>query len=434
MIGLADCNSFYASCERVFRPDLTGRPIAVLSNNDGCVVAMSPEAKALRIRRGVPYFQVRGELAAAGAAVFSSNYTLYQSLSDRVMHILRQYCPGVEVYSIDEAFIMPPQSAGIQALGRFGGKIRKTVLQSTGIPVSIGFAGTKTLAKIANKAAKKGVSVSASSTAKLPEGVFVLEPGVEEEMLRRTPAADLWGIGSRKGRFLLQHGIRSAWDLRNADDAWVKKHLTIMTLRTVWELRGMPSIEEENAGEPRKGILSSRAFSSCITELSQLKEAAASYAAKAADKLWKQHSTAGTVTVFIVSRRFRTEQVYRNSITKTLRPPSSYLPDITAAAAAGIEEIYRPGWEYEKVGVYLGDIDRWETKQMDLFPDMDGRKSAEEQERRQAVAEKAAAIRSRCGSSALYCLQAGTEHVWDMRREYLSPRYTTSWKELPPVF
>ncbi|MCF7946257.1 MAG: Y-family DNA polymerase [Spirochaetia bacterium] len=417
MVGLVDCNSFYASCERVFRPDLRNRPIAVLSNNDGCIVAMSSEAKSLGIRRGTPYFQVKADLAAVNAAVFSSNYTLYQSLSNRVMRILSENCEGVEEYSIDEAFITASLTG--KQLKAFAAELRSIICRDTGIPVSIGFGRTKTLAKTANKWAKKAAD---------GDGVCILKEEMEEAVLRKIRAVDIWGIGPRKGRFLLQHGIVSAWDLRQAPSSWVKKHLTVVTLRTVWELQGFPSIDAEVPDEPKKGILSSRGFSRTVSDIESLREAAASYTAQAVDKLMRQQSTAGSITVFIQTRRHAEEKLYRNSITFAVDPPSSYLPDLTKLAVQGIESLYRKGYAYAKVGVFLNDIDIWHGKQRSLFED-----DNKTQQRKHRAAETAMDIRERYGKGGLYCLQTGMGREWQMKQDLLSPKYTTSWEDIPLV-
>ncbi len=410
MIGLVDCNSFYASCEKLFRPDLYRRPVVVLSNNDGCIVAMSPEAKALGIRRGVPYFQVRSDLQLYDAAVFSSNYALYQSISNRVMDLLEELFPCVEVYSIDEAFVHLPD-AGAEA-GAAVQQAKKEVDRCVGIPVSIGVGRTKTLAKIANRYAKLS-------------GCFVLHPEMEQEALQSIPVADVWGIGPRKGRFLLRRGIRTAWDLRGASEYWIKKHLTIVTLRTLWELQGKPSVADEVPCSPKKGILSSQGFSSEITRLEDMRQVIAFYAEKTAAKLSAQGSSAGFVTVHIRTHRFKEQKQYVNSMTIRLDPPSRYPPDIIAAAQRGLDRIYREGFAYAKAGVYLTGIDLPESRQLNLFCREDPRKAAVEQ----AVSD----IHGRYGRRSIHTLGSGGTHQWAMRQNLLSPRYTTRWEELPQV-
>ena len=412
MIGLMDCNSFYASCEQVFRPDLSGVPVVVLSNNDGCIVAMNAAAKALDIRRGTPFFQARSLLASSHAAVFSSNYALYQSMSNRVMDVVRETFPMVEIYSIDEAFIpLPYAVSDLLSLARC---TKSRVEQCTGIPVSLGFGRTKTLAKIANRWAKK----------RFPrEGCFVLQEDREEAVLRSVPVADIWGVGTRKARVLIAHGITTAWDLRNASEYWVKKRLSLVTLKTLWELRGKPSIADELVPPPRKGILSSQSFSRAVTESRELEEAVASYAERAAAKLHAQGSTAAWVSVFITTSRFAGEQRYGAGASRRLDPPADYLPDITNAALGALGEIWRPGFRYAKAGVFLFGIDTSESRQPSLFTVPDPRKAA--------ITRAAGLIREKYGHRGLRCLHAGGHRTWSMRQEHLSPRYTTSWADIP---
>ncbi len=414
MIGLADCNSFYASCEKLFRPDLRGRPVVVLSNNDGCIVAMSPEAKSLGIRRGTPYFQVRSRLEMLNTAVFSSNYTLYQSISDRVMELLKEIFPLVEVYSIDEAFIHLP--AEVRDIGFLAAAAKEQVDRYTGVPVSIGVGRTKTLAKIANRYAKNMFP---------PKGWFVLEENMEQEVLRSVPVINVWGIGPRKGRYLLQRGIRTAWDLRNASEYWIKRNLTIMTLRTLWELQGKPSVADEMCPPPRKGILSSQGFSREIRELPELRQVIAAYTERAAGKLAAQSSKAGFVTVHIRTNRFREEPQYVNSITLRLDPPTCYPPDIIAAAQKGLTEIFCPGFGYAKAGVFLTGIDLPESRQGSLFREADARK--------EAVSRIVGEVQAKYGRRGIHTLSSGGDHGWAMHRGHLSPRYTTCWEELPRV-
>ncbi len=415
MIGLMDCNSFYVSCERLFRPDLRECPVVVLSNNDGCVVALSREAKQLGIRRGTPYFEVRSLLISCGAAVFSSNYTLYQNISNRVMAVLGELFGEVEVYSIDEAFVhFPLDMPG--SVEQAAGAAKEHIERMVGIPVSFGFARTKTLAKAANRMAKQS---------SCPEGVYVLDESREEEVLRRFPVTDIWGIGSRKGRWLLQRGVVSAWDLRLAPSYWIKEHLSLVTLRTHWELQGRPSIGPETPGAPRKGILSSQGFSREITELFPLSQAVATYAERAAGKLNDQQSTAGYVTVFVRTNRFRHDLQYAREVTLRLDPPTGSSTEIVAAAQRGLRIIFREGYSYAKAGVLLSGIDLPEALQQNLFISRD--------DRRQRLELAVQQLKSNYGRRVIHTLSSGGEHSWAMRQEYLSPRYTTNWKELPMV-
>jgi DNA polymerase V len=409
MIALVDCNSFYASCERVFRPDLHNRPIVVLSNNDGCVVAMDRNAKVCGIKRGVPYFQVRADLSSIHAAIFSSNYTLYQDISLRVMETLRQYCTKIEVYSIDEAFLFLEKYK--LSLPLLGERIVRDVLQYTGIPVSVGFGRTKTLAKIANRWAK-------TQTA----GVFVLEKEFEENILSRINIMDIWGIGPRKAAFLFSRGIRTARELRDLPDHWIKKNLTLVSLRTVWELRGIPSIDPEPAVAPKKMILSSLGFSSPVRDLATLEDAVSSYAATAVRKLTQQRSEAAGVIVFIKTHRHK-KPYYAGSREIKLPIPTAYLPDIVQAALSGLHHVYRKGFDYMKAGVCLINIDTTDRYQYDLFH------SPRMQQR--AVSDTVREIQQKFGTKAITSGRSGSSGEWYMKRDRLSPKYTTQWSDIP---
>ncbi|NTW37306.1 MAG: hypothetical protein HGB17_14535 [Syntrophobacteraceae bacterium] len=274
IFALLDCNNFYVSCERLFNPRLEGRPVVVLSNNDGCIIARSNEAKVLGIKMGEPFFKCRGLIAAHQVQVFSSNYPLYGDLSQRVMDVLCQLEPEVEIYSIDEAFIRLPQ-ANEEALLENGRHLRATVKKQVGIPVSIGFGPTKTLSKIANRIAKKR-----------PEhgGVFALPDQGLDALLATIEVGDVWGIGPRQSQKLFACGIRTALDLKNGNDTWLRKHLTVTGLRTAMELRGVSCLPLEDMPPPRKSVTSSRSFGQPITDLAWLREALSSYIAIAAEK------------------------------------------------------------------------------------------------------------------------------------------------------
>ncbi len=410
MIGLVDCNSFYASCEKLFRPDLHDRPVVVLSNNDGCIVSMSPEAKQEGIRRGDPYFRSRALLEKRSTAVFSSNYTLYQDISKRVMDALREIFPAVEVYSIDEAFVHISDAAdGVEA---FAEKAKQQVEQWVGVPVTIGFGRSKTLAKAANRWAKSH---------KL--GIFVLREEEEENILKKIPVFDLWGIGPRKGKVLIREGLRTAWDLREASQYWIKRRFTIVTLRTLWELRGRPSVENEFEFRARQGILSSQGFSRPIVSLEELRQAAAGYAERAAEKLHCQGSAAGYVTVFLRTNHYRDLPQYANQSTVSLEPPTDYVPDIIAAAQRGLSRIFRSGYEYAKAGVYLSGIDMPESRTPLLF--------SGHEKRRKRLSRTVQEVKKRYGKRSIHTLRSAGSCEWSMRRDFLSPRYTTCWDELP---
>lgn len=407
-----DCNSFYASCEKLFRPDLKDRPVVILSNNDGCIVSMSPEAKQAGIRRGTPFFQVRSRLEEINAEVFSSNYTLYQSISQRVMDALREMFPAVEVYSIDEAFVHIPSDPG--SIEAFADMTRRRVEEWVGVPVSLGFGRTKTLAKLANRWAKLHSL-----------GSFVLKEEAEMELLQEIPVFDVWGVGPRKGAYLIRQGIRTAWDLRLAPQDWIKRRLTIVTLRTLWELQGRPSIADEYIAPPRQGILSSQGFSRSVATLEELRQAVTAYAERAAEKLHSQGSAAGYVTVFIRTNRYRDLPQYANHSTVSLEPPTDYPPEIIAAAQRGLTGIFRSGYEYSKAGIYLSGIDKPESRTPLLFPG--------DESRQKDLSRSVRGIRDRFGRRSIHVLRTAGTRDWSMRREHLSPRYTTCWEELPSI-
>src|SRR4029434_9630627 len=293
MFALLDCNNFYVSCERLFQPALLGKPVVVLSNNDGCVIARSDEAKALGIPMGLPAFKLADLVKAHPIEVYSSNYTLYGDLSARVMTTLTQWTPDVEVYSIDEAFLkfatLPPA-----ALTVYGQSMRATIQQWTGIPVSIGIAPTKTLAKLANRLAKRS-----------PQGVVTLTASSEiEATLACTRVEDIWGIGPGYTRRLKLYDIRTAMQLRDANDRWIRQQLGVVGQRTVWELRGISCLPLELCPPPKQSLMVSRSFGRPITSLTEMREAVATYTTRAAEKLRRHDVAAGVVTVFLMTNRF----------------------------------------------------------------------------------------------------------------------------------
>jgi DNA polymerase V len=411
MKALVDCNSFYASCERVFRPDLEGRPVVVLSNNDGCIVAMSREAKALDLPRGVPLFKVQKQLDQAGAAVFSSNYTLYDDLSRRVMDVLEGFTPCIEVYSIDEAFLELQGSR--EELLEQARCIKDRVYGWVGIPVSIGIGSTKTLAKIANHRAKE----NSSNICYPVENEW---PGI----LAETDVRKIWGIGRQYGNKLHSCEIRSAADLIRQDENWVKKNMTLVGLKTVWELKGKPSFTMEETPPPRQGILTSRSFSFPVTEKEDILEAGADYASCAAEKLRAQGSACRVIHTSVMTNPFReSDRQYAGGMTEQLSFPLSYTPSIVAVVRRQLEKLYRTGFRYKKISVFLSEIEPAGQGQLDLFYKKDTRT--------EAVMEVVERINSRYGRQSLHCHPLRPGSSWHMKREKLSPRYTTSWRDLP---
>jgi DNA polymerase V len=417
MFALADCNNFYVSCERIFRPGLVGRPVVVLSNNDGCIVARSNEAKAIGIAMGTPYFQARELLSRHNVQVFSSNYTLYGDISSRVMSILSEFTPDIGVYSIDEAFL-DFSHIGKQELVKESQKIRSMVRTWTGIPISIGIAGTRTLAKLANRTAKRTPSA---------EGVFRLdEPAVIADVLSKTDTGDIWGIGSRYSDRLSKTGIRTALELRDADDNIVRTALGVCGLRTVMELRGVQCISIDDAPAARKSICCSRSFGRKIESLKELAEAVAMYTADAAKRLRTAGLAAGALTVFVDTGMFSKQcQHYCNSITEKLPVPTDSTGDLTVIASRMVKGIYRPQLFYKRAGVIFTELEPLSLVQPDLF---------ESRSPKSALLSGALdSINSRFGGGSVFYAAEGTAKPWAMARGRCSPHYTTRWDELLKV-
>ena len=366
VFALVDCNNFYASCERVFNPKLNSQPIVVLSNNDGCVVARSNEAKALGIGMGVPEFQIRPLLSAHRVQVFSSNYTLYGDMSQRVMETLEQFSPDVEVYSIDEAFL---SLVGFEPRGliEHGRLIRRTVPQWTGIPVSVGIAETKTLAKIANRIAKRTPDTG---------GVFdLLACPDREALLGRVAVEDVWGIGPNHARLLKQHGITTALQLRGVDDQWIRKRMGIVGLRLVMELRGVSCLDLEQCPPPKQSLTCSRAFGKLISTLKEMEEAVSVYTSRVAEKLRCERLAATVLTVCLTTNEFKEGPQYSNALTLKLPIVTASTADLIRCALQGIRAIYRDGYLYKKAGVVLTGLVPVSQTQADLFDSQDRRKS-----------------------------------------------------------
>ncbi len=417
VIALVDCNSFYASCEQVFRPELKGKPVAVLSNNDGCVVSATAEAKALGIKIGVPAFQCEKLIRDNGGELFSSNYTLYGDMSRRVIETLAQFAGEIEQYSIDEAFLDLTEFRHFDPV-EYGKKIRATIGQWTGIPVSVGIAGTKTLAKAANRVAKKNRQY---------DGVFSLvdHPDIDE-VLKRIEVEDVWGIGYRRAQMLHAAGIHNACSLKYAGDNWIRKQMSITGLRTVMELRGHPCNDMELAPPPKKNIGSSRSFGFRVESLDDLKEAVSAYVSTAASKLRAQKSVASALTVYIMTDRFKSDPYYANSRSTRLPVATSYTPELIAAALECLEKIYRAGYKYKKAGVLLDGIIPEGQAQLSLFLTPDNGKKI-------SAMRVLDSINRRYGAHAIRTGSEGIKKAWSMRQALLSPRYTTRWDELPVI-
>jgi DNA polymerase V len=417
LFALIDCNNFYVSCERLFQPALLGKPVVVLSNNDGCVIARSDEAKALGIPMGLPAFKLTDLLKEHAIEVFSSNYTLYGDLSARVMTTLAQWTPDVEVYSIDEAFL---DLTGISTadLVRYGQSIRATIHQWTGIPVSIGIASTKTLAKLANRLAKRSPEA---------QGVVALTSlSLIEATLAQTPVEDLWGIGPGYTKRLKANEIRTALQLRNAKDRWIRQQLGVVGQRIVWELRGISCLPLALCPPPKQSLMVSRSFGRSITTLIEMREAVATYTSRAAEKVRQHHMAAGVVTVFLMTNRFADEPQYSNSVTIPLPVATQDTAELIRYALRGIEQIFREGYRYQKAGVILTALVPAHQVQPHLFDRHD-------RERVQKLMTAIDTINKEWGSGTIRYAAVGLKPRWIMRCARRSPRYTTRWNELVVV-
>ncbi|GAB6387642.1 translesion error-prone DNA polymerase V subunit UmuC [Stutzerimonas marianensis] len=417
MFALIDCNSFYASCERVYRPWLGDVPVVVLSNNDGCVIARTREAKRLGIPMGAPYFQWRDQMREWGVVCFSSNYELYGQMSARVMTTLEEMFPRLEVYSIDEAFA---DLTGLQSdLVEMGREARARVLLWTGIPVGVGIGPTKTLAKLANWAAK---------TWRKSEGVIDLrDPSRRDRLLQMTDVSEVWGVGRRLTARLQPLGIKTAWDLAEYDPASLRRQFSVVLEKTARELRGISCLQLEEAVPPRQMICSSKMFGARVRELPPIREAVAAYVSKAAEKLRAQGSLAGALQVTIRTGMHNPDQPrYANSINCPLPYPTDDTRVLAAAAIRGLDALYRPGYAYSKAEVLLIDLRQRGEFTGDLFAAAP-RPGAD---RLMALID---CINAREGRGTVRLGRIPATPKWAMRREMMSQRYTTRWDELMVV-
>jgi DNA polymerase V len=418
-VAIVDCNNFYASCERVFNPKLVGKPIVVLSNNDGMIIARSNEAKALGIPMGEPLFKIEHLVRAHDVKVFSSNYTLYGDMSHRVMATLEQFSPDVEIYSIDEAFV---NLSGISPakLTSYAHEIRNTVKKWTGIPVSIGIANTKTLAKLANKFSKKVTELNGVLN------IFDEKQEVIDSYLEKTNVEDIWGVGRQYTKMLYERGFYNAQQLTKADDKFIRKKMTVMGLRTVMELRGIPCIKYEYSPPAKKAIISSRSFGKSVTEIEQVKEAVAYFTNIASQKLRHQKSSANMLSVFLRTNPFKETTQYHNGVLIHLPAPTDITSEMIEYAMKGVDQIFRPGILYYKVGVMLSGIVPTESVQFTLF---DG----ENRQKKTDITKIVDMINMEHGAGTLVYARQGVKRDWRTRSEKKSPRYTTNWDELPKV-
>lgn len=420
MFALCDVNSFYASCETVFRPDLKGRPVVVLSNNDGCVIARSAEAKPF-VKMGEPYFKQKDLFRHHGVVCFSSNYELYADMSNRVMTTLEEMSPRCERYSIDELFCDLTGIRNCRDLTEFGREIRATVLQRTHLTVGVGIAQTKTLAKLANHAAKRWQRQTGGV-------VDLSDMDRQRKLMAALPVEDVWGVGRRLTKRLESMGIKTVLQLADTDIGFIRKHFSVVLERTVRELRGEPCLELEEFPSVKQEIICSRSFGSRITEYEEMREAICSYAARAAEKLRNEHQHCRFISAFVKTSPFTiNEPYYGNSASVTLLTPTQDSRDIIGAATHCLDVIWKNGHRYQKAGVMLGDFYSQGVAQLNLFDENPPRKNS------QKLMNILDHLNAENGHGTLYFAGQGIQQQWQMKREMLSPRYTTRYADLPIV-
>ena len=417
-IALLDCNNFYASCERVFDASIKRKPIVVLSNNDGCVVARSEEAKAIGITMGAPLFKVQSILDENDAEIFSSNYALYGDMSGRVMNLLHNFTPEVEIYSIDEAFLsLEPRKNSLEKLAH---SIREKVYKWVGIPVSIGIAETKVLAKIANKRAKK---------AELKEqGVFNLyRSSKTEAVLKETLVSDVWGIGYRSALKLKAQNILTAWQLRETDNRFIRRLLTVVGARIALELRGIKCLPFEQFSQKKHTITCSRSFGQTVSEYKDIKEAVLYFLTRGCERMRMHNMAANAITVFIGTDRFRPiPDSYENTATFSSTYPTDSNQEIQEWAIRILERIYKEGYQYRKAGIILSGLVPSENLTKRMFDD-------ERFQRQHQLMKAVDEINQKFGKDTVRFGSVKTEAAWKMKQARKSPCYTTNWNELMVV-
>ncbi|MCF8085638.1 MAG: Y-family DNA polymerase [Desulfohalobiaceae bacterium] len=419
IFALVDCNNFYVSCERVFQPELEGRPVVVLSNNDGCIVARSDEVKGLGVPMGAPAFKWRAFFQRHGVVEFSSNYALYSDMSDRVMSLLASCAPEMEIYSHDEAFLFFPGKWSPH-LEEYARRIRREVERCTGIPVSIGLARTKSLAKLANRLAKKDSRFA---------GVLDLQGRPDREsLLGGVKVGNVWGIGPRYSALLEKHGIRTALDLARAEDRWVRKRLTVAGLHLLLELRGVPCFGLEEDPPPAKSMVRSRSFGRPVTSLDELREALTAHVQRAGEKLRRSGQVAGCVQVFLETNRHKPVPQHTPCQSRVLAFATNHTPDLLGPALELLGRIYRQGYAYNKTGVLLTALEQEKGRRLSLMDPDAGTKLL-----KKGLMGAMDRINSRYGRDTVCFASVGVERKWEMRRGKMSREFTTRWKDLPLV-
>ena len=415
-IALIDCNNFYASCERIFNPKLIGKPIVVLSNNDGCIIARSKEAKKLGIKMGEPYFKAKNIIEKNKVEVFSSNYSLYGDISQRVMETLSSFSSEVEIYSIDEAFLGLNGFENYE-LKTYCNHIRQTINKWVGIPVSIGVGPTKTLSKIANNLAKKNSNY---------KGVCILENKIEiKKALQQTSVEDVWGIGRRLSIFLKKYNINTAHHFSEMDRGWVRKNMGVVGEKTYLELNGVSCLDLDLVPSDKQSCCVSRSFSQPIEKLFDLEESISTYGSRVSEKIREEGLVAESMSIFVLTNHFnRREKQYSNSIKLHLPFPTNNSIKIVKRSLEGIRKIYRPGYKYKKAGIILYGLSRQNVTKGLLDYDREASDS---------IMQTIDKINNRYGGETIKIASEGIKKIWKMKRENVSPCYTTRFDELVEV-
>ena len=413
-IALIDCNSFYVSCERLFNPKIKNVPVVVLSNNDGCVISRSTEAKKIGIKMGEPYFKVKELVKKNNVQIFSSNYSLYGDLSRRVMKVLKGFSDKIEIYSIDEAFIDLSHIKD-QNIEDYGKKIRERVLKWTGIPTSVGISCTKTLSKVANHVAKKNKT-----------GVIFLKDNIDD-VLKNFDISDIWGVGRQLSKLYIKNGINNAYKLKNISNSWVKKSTNVLGAKTVMELRGIPCINLETEETKRKSCCVSRSFGRKVESLNKLKESITTHCLNAAEKIRNDNQTTRSITVFIRTSPFdKNRKYYSNSLTIDLPVATNNSLELVKVAIEGLKKIYKYGYFYQKAGVILSKLSEAGEKNLNLLTPILENKS-------QTLMKAIDVTNAKYGRNVISVAQAGINNSWKMRREHSSKIDTASFDSLPKI-
>ncbi len=413
-VALVDCNSFYVSCERLFNPKINNKPTVVLSNNDGCVISRSTEAKKIGIKMGEPYFKVKELVKKNNVNIFSSNYALYGDISRRVMKTLKSFSDKIEIYSIDEAFVdlSHVEEKEVENLGK---KIRERILKWTGIPTSVGISSTKTLSKAANHIAKKNKT-----------GVIYLKENIDES-LKNFHVSDIWGVGKQLSKLYIKNGIDTAYKLKNISNTWVKKSTNVLGAKTVMELRGISCINLETQEIKRKSCCVSRSFGRKVESLEKLQESVTTHCLNAAEKIRNDNQTTKSMTIFIRTSPFdKYRKYYSNSITIDLPISTSNSLELVKTAVIGLKKIYKYGYFYQKAGIILSKLTESSQNELNLLAPIMENKS-------QTLMKAIDFTNAKYGRNSISIAQAGINNTWKMRREHYSKIDTASFYDLPTI-